>query len=1230
LKKQHRYYYYLIAAIVLALASMLVWYLDGKQTSSRGFEKYTRYIAERVNEEVKISNKELQALQQRMGSLAGKELDFRVLKLKYPLYIFQDGQLKYWSEYRFVPRYATLQEVEDLASVRFPVGKFIVNKKVLDNGYEAYSCIPLSYEYSIENNYITSGLNADLFTHQSGLEISTIQLPTNHAVYSSAGAFLFSIEYKPGASFVSVETLYTIILLAAVSIVLLLLFLFNLVRKLGHTRGITIAGLVLLAGLIGIRAFMLWSDFPHAIYQFKLFDSRYFASSEISPSLGDLLLNVLFFAIFSWFVLHHYVQNYFLKRWVHLKPAGRYILQVLLSAFSILILWYLSFIYTEIYANSQWSLDVSQSIEINLFKLVSLFIIVLAAGIYFIYNHIFIRLYKMLSGRKVQYWPFLSAALLLGLVGYFIEDVPVVLTGVYIVYWGLLLFFDLPRNLMFLKYSTYLYFLLTALVCSYTGAQSLYYVNQEKTILEKHKYAMQLLDDNDLFAEYLLSEAIANIGEDKFIKNRLKSFFTSKELIEQKIQKTLLPDYLDKYEVNISVFDDEGNALLRNTVYRNYYQVQEKYCRPEYSTAYPSVFFLSEPGNSPLKRYMAFREITEQGRVIGSIILELSHKKNSPNSVYPELLVDKKFIMPQQSKNYQYAFYDKKFLLSKGNFNYEKFLSEEVLNQERLYNDGITLQRNHHFGLRSSDGKVVIVSSEEYYLKNILSNFSFLFLLLLFFVLTFVAVYIYYFRYHRIHLNYATKILIYLNIAFFLPLLIVSITTLSMISSNYKDNQSKSYVKKAENISANVTTHMERYIDEPNREARLESDIAQLAHLTDTDINLYNKEGELVYSYHPAIYNRNLLSRYINSEAYRTIVQRGVNEVMLPESVGKLRYNAVYMSIKSYKTGELLGVLSIPFFESRQELNQQIIGVFTTTLNVFSVIFILFLGLSYLASRVLTQPLDIITQKIRKTTLEDTVPLEWEAKDEIGILIAEYNSMLVKLEESRVALSRSEKESAWREMAKQVAHEIKNPLTPMKLKIQHLQRGWRDKNENIEKLTEQGLQSILDQVNILSEIASSFSAFAKMPIPKTEHFDIAAVLKSTVYLYNNTHDVHVDSKVEEGKFIVEGDGQLMGAIFTNLIINAIQSVPFDKKPLVEITLSAHGRQVRVEFKDNGEGVSEEIQEKVFLPNFSTKDTGSGIGLAVAKRGVEHAGGRIWFATQKGIGTTFFIEIPMVH
>ncbi|HWZ22197.1 MAG TPA: ATP-binding protein, partial [Cytophagaceae bacterium] len=1232
MKNKIKYYHYLIVSFILAGVSLAIWYVMIYQQPSKGYETYERYISEKVNEELLVSEKELEIIQERLPESGNDFLLLQQLKLKYPVYIFQKGNLIYWSEYRFVPKYSLLEGKEKVKYIRLPIGKFLVNRKDIGSGWEMYSCIPLSYEYSIDNNYISSGLNEEIFTH-TNIEINNIHTSGNYAVYSSNKEYLFSLDFISAKSITSDSLLYSIVALSVLSIFFLLVSLYYFVNNLMIKRQIALGSLILLGSLVFIRGILLYMRYPYSLVEFDLFNSKYFASSEISPSLGDLFINIIFLSFFSWFVLNNYFKSGFVKKIITQRKKHGFVYCFILSIVSPVILYYLEYVFSELYSNSQFSLDITQNININSFKIISILIFILVSGIYFIYNHIALRLYLLLIGdnKSVKgFFPLVLGFLSVTLILFMLEgEVRWILMLVNFIYCSILLYFYLPGNLGTLKYSTYLYFLLTAFLCSFTASVNLYYVNAQKNIVQKHKYAFQLLNENDLFTEYLLNESMTTIGKDKFITNRLKSIFSSKDLIEQKIKKIILPDYLEKYEVHVSVFDYDGNVAVQNAEYTNYYQALAEFGREAYSTEYPNIYFLNERKNSPLKRYMAFKEIYDNGIFIGGIIIELVHKKNSPNSVYPELLVDKKFITPQQYKNYQYAIYDNKLLVSKGNFNYEKYFNKTVLGNKKLFNEGIVINGIHHLGIKSVDGKVVIVSSEAYSFKNVLSNFSFIFFLHLVFVLIFIAGYIYYFQSRSLHLNYATKILVYLNVAFFLPLVIVSIVTLSLISNYYKTSQNKSFIKKAESLSTNILNHLERYQDDPNWEFKLENDIAELADFTDSDINLYNKDGSLLYSYHPAIYDRNLLSRQLNPDAFISITSGGQNEVMLSESLGKLKYNAVYMPVKSYKTGELLGILSIPFFESRQELNLQLIGIFTTTLNIFSIIFIVFAGLSYFASRVLTSPLNIITQKLKKTTFGENQPLDWNSKDEIGLLISEYNSMLVKLEQNRTALSRSEKESAWREMAKQVAHEIKNPLTPMKLKIQHLQRSWKEKSENVELQTEKGLQSLLDQVNILSEIASSFSAFAKMPIPKTEHFDLSEVLKSTVNLYNNTHDVHVDIKVEDGAFIIEGDEQLMGAIFTNLIINAIQSVPDERKPKVELFLSKIKNMVIVEIKDNGIGILDSIKNNVFLPNFSTKETGSGIGLAVAKRGVEHAGGRIWFETKVGEGTSFFMEIPLV-
>jgi nitrogen fixation/metabolism regulation signal transduction histidine kinase len=242
-------------------------------------------------------------------------------------------------------------------------------------------------------------------------------------------------------------------------------------------------------------------------------------------------------------------------------------------------------------------------------------------------------------------------------------------------------------------------------------------------------------------------------------------------------------------------------------------------------------------------------------------------------------------------------------------------------------------------------------------------------------------------------------------------------------------------------------------------------------------------------------------------------------------------------------------------------------------------------------------------------------------------MVDEYNKMLENLEDSKRALAISEKESAWREMARQVAHEIKNPLTPMKLTLQHLERILKEKISE-DKRFDKPIKTLLYQIETLDDIATTFGTFANMPIPEIERFELTSLLRKTFGLYKNIKSGTVKLFGENGDIYVFGDEQLIGRVFSNILINSIQSVPEGKEAQIKGEIKINGKdKVLVSIQDNGNGIPENIKDKIFVPNFSTKSGGSGIGLAIAKRGIEHAGGKIWFETEEGIGTKFFVELP---
>jgi signal transduction histidine kinase len=275
--------------------------------------------------------------------------------------------------------------------------------------------------------------------------------------------------------------------------------------------------------------------------------------------------------------------------------------------------------------------------------------------------------------------------------------------------------------------------------------------------------------------------------------------------------------------------------------------------------------------------------------------------------------------------------------------------------------------------------------------------------------------------------------------------------------------------------------------------------------------------------------------------------------------------------------------------------------------------------LAYFVSKWLTFPLEFITQSLKRTSLTKTnQPLVWKADDEIGLMVKEYNQMLYNLGESKAELEQTQRERTWREMAQQVAHEIKNPLTPMKLTLQQLERNIQSGNNVTEKAAK--------AVDTLNDIASSFSAFAKMPEPVIQSVELVSLLRRTVDLHSHSGEIIFRNGVKE--LYVLGDEQLLGRTFSNIILNAFQAARPGEASVVHVTVQRKDNLVSIAFQDNGKGIEPDVAERIFVPHFTTKKSGSGLGLAIARQAIEQMKGRIWFETEIGKGTIFFIEMPL--
>jgi two-component system nitrogen regulation sensor histidine kinase NtrY len=591
-------------------------------------------------------------------------------------------------------------------------------------------------------------------------------------------------------------------------------------------------------------------------------------------------------------------------------------------------------------------------------------------------------------------------------------------------------------------------------------------------------------------------------------------------------------------------------------------------------------------------------------------------------------LVDKSAQQFYHTHDISYAvFSDTEILFSSGNYNYEHSFDRQWLGIPELYSKSITANGYVHIAQEDENARIAVVSSLQPSNMYSLANFSFLLVLGLAIILVFLLVQgvANYIRGEKLY--FSARIQLLLNLAFFLPLILVSVTTLNLTNHSSQNQLNEEYLSRAQTFSGQLSSHLDDYLNGDQESVlSFENQLTDLAKLTNLDANVYSAKGQLLATSQPQIFENSLVSTYVNSKALNKIIN-GENVVIETEKIGKLEYYVSYASLKAPLTGKLIGILAIPFFQSAHSMEKVQINILANILNIFALIFIALVILSYFVSLWLTFPLKFITQSLQRTSLTKVnQPLKWKADDEIGLMVKEYNQMLYKLSESKAELEQNQRERTWREIAQQVAHEIKNPLTPMKLTLQQLQRSV-ETNTNTAEKTGKAVSTLLNQVDSLNDIASSFSTFAKMPEPVIQKLELVSVIRRIVLLHSQSGDLSFNSLVKEA--FVLGDEQLLGRTFSNIILNAFQATRPGQPQELRINLELREGKYVLTFKDNGKGIEPQVAERIFLSHFSTKKSGSGLGLAIAKQAIEQMQGKIWFDTTVGKGTTFYIELPAI-
>lgn len=400
--------------------------------------------------------------------------------------------------------------------------------------------------------------------------------------------------------------------------------------------------------------------------------------------------------------------------------------------------------------------------------------------------------------------------------------------------------------------------------------------------------------------------------------------------------------------------------------------------------------------------------------------------------------------------------------------------------------------------------------------------------------------------------------------------------------------------------------------------------ICEVADVNKLDINIFDLEGQLLIASNTKLFDMKILQDSLDPLVIQRL-RNGETRVVMQQDLDTTKFLSTYEYLNS-SMGEPLAVINVPYFQT-DSFHKRELKEFLESLAQIYVLLLIGAGLlAYFLSNYITSSLTAVQARIKGVRIDgQNERIEWEHDDEIGALVNEYNRMLGELAKSADLLAKSEREGAWKKMARQVAHEIKNPLTPMKLTVQQLERRLKPDDPEFESKMKSFTNTLVEQIDTLSSIASSFSAFAQMPVQNRQELELNRTLKSCTELF--THQTVTFASEQSEDVCITADKEYFIRVMNNLLTNAMQSIPEDREAEISVALRSDATHAFIEVRDNGCGIPEEYLEQIFEPNFTTKSSGTGLGLAMVRNITQTFEGTIEVSSQIDVGSAFTLTLP---
>ncbi len=1140
-------------------------------------------------------------------------------------FIYRNDSMLFWSDNRITEAELLPAIANDNQLLQLSNGWFYSH--VINSGkYRFISLLLIKNNYSIQNEYLDNSFNPS-FNLPKEIQVKPKSLKTKFNILNSKGIVAFSLAFDNNYNYLGSKVILPVCFF--IFWLILLLLYINLVYKLKNNWNklvaISIGGFLLLL----FKYLMVVFRFPYFIYKTGIFQPSHFALSNILPSLGDLFITSCIIFIITYIA---YEQLQIKSPIVWKKKIIKHIVSFIALFCIILYFRNIDVLFENIIFNSNINFDMLNISGLNYFSVFGILSIAILFAVFILLSDFTIKVFHSGSNFiKTVLYVLISSGIVFILIKLRSVDVDPAEPVLVMLSFLIIIYSRNSGNRIYNYRNVMILIIVFTSYCVYT----IYDETEEKSINEKKVLAVNLASEHDPVAEYLVYDIGKEISADTTLHRLTLQKKIDYPWIFKYMRKKYFSGYWERYDLQIAICNPKDSIFIRpETVYKPclsfFKNIITHNCEEIPGTNF---YFLKNPfGHFSYISAMSYSDSILKDET--NLFIQLDSRQANEGLGYPELLLDERFSHHKLRSGYSYARYYKNKLVSEsGSYSYN-FNPLEYLKQDREYTF-IKFDGYEHVFYKPDKDNLIIVSKPSVGIFNLLVAFSYLFIF--YFIGINILLIAIGSKLIKFGINKDFKSRIRLSI---IGVLILSLFSVGTITTYFILKQYKN--KNRENISEKLqSVYMElesKLADEKNIDftwnsyeySNLEDLLRKLSNVFYTDINLYDSNGRMIASSRPEIFDKGLLGYYMNPQACFQLVKNNKTEFIQSEKIGKLRYLSIYAPFFNYQD-HLLAYLNLPYFTRQNTLKQELSSLMLTIINFYVFLILVSISIAVFISDKITQPLRFISDKFASIKLGAvSEKIVYNNRDEIGNLVQEYNRMVDELERSVQMLAKSERESAWREMARQIAHEIKNPLTPMKLSIQQLQRAWDDKVENINEYFSRVTKTIVEQIDNLSNIATEFSNFAQMPKTNLELLDLKILLSGVINLFSESGAKFILNYNKDDEYFFIADKEQMSRVFINLATNAVQAIPQDRQGVIGFVIAKTDNKIAITIRDNGIGISKEMADKLFQPNFTTKSGGMGLGLAISKSIIENAGGQITFETSPGKGTTFFVFLPLVN